>query len=440
MKNLKLWPHQQAALKYLKLRCNGALFMEMRLGKTPTIIEHLREKSPVLVICPNQVVDEWGILLAKHGIDNVCLLTGVKTKKLIALRGPQCAWYVINYEAAESCEVHKIFNWYAVILDESRKIANPQTAITKYCLASFRNAQHRYVLCGEPRPESELEYFTQFHFLNQSFMGYSNYWKFKNDKYDPIGFNWVPKNETLKSIYLYVHRNAFVLSRKDAGKGPDKEYRTRYVDINKEQRTQYAAIKEDFEFGSREEKTVLGQLISFARIAGGCSCVEPHGVISKAKLIEIRTLLREDLAGEKVLIWCRFVREAEIISEFLYLQMINAIHIDGNTSREDREYAKKLFEDSATHNVAVLTIASSAKGRDWSAANAAIYYSNEYSYDLRAQSEERTTHLNKTRTQLIIDLISRGTLDEEVLRLLKDEKKFDSKRFMSKLIMRLTNG
>ena len=87
-------------------------------------------------------------------------------------------------------------------------------------------------------------------------------------------------------------------------------------------------------------------------------------------------------------------------------------------------------------NVAILTIASSAKGQDWSVADTAIYYSNEYSNDLRSQSEDRICHPKKKLPLLIIDLNTESSIDEKVRKILKD-KNFDSRMFMSRLIKEL---
>ncbi len=413
----------------------GALFMEMRLGKTLTAINYLLQAQVVrnLIIAPYAVIDSWGEDFEKMGFSpgTYSLLKGTRSQRLKELNKGK-DWVVSNYESAERLELHKI-SWYSIILDESIKIANPKAKVTKYFLSSYRDVPRKMVLCGNPAPENLLQYVTQYIFFQGNFMGFKNYWSFRNSKYEQIGFDWVPKPDVDVSISRYVHKTSFLLTRKDAGIGSHKFYQKRIVKMNAEQKKQYKAMRKDFEYGERQEKNTLGQCISLSRIAGGCSCEEPHDLISKEKLNELIYLLRHDLKGQKVLVWCRFKQEAQILYDELINNSLGVVKITGKTKIEDRKFLRQTFKTKYFMNVAILTIASSAKGQDWSAADTAIYWSNEYSNDLRSQSEDRLCHTKKTTPILVIDLISEKSIDEKVLKILK-EKQFNNRLFMSRLI------
>jgi hypothetical protein len=60
-------------------------------------------------------------------------------------------------------------------------------------------------------------------------------------------------------------------------------------------------------------------------------------------------------------------------------------------------------------------------GLDWSVASTAIYYSNPYDMEDRAQSEDRIVSATKTEPVLYIDLITKDTIDEEVTEVLRDK-------------------
>ena len=68
--------------------------------------------------------------------------------------------------------------------------------------------------------------------------------------------------------------------------------------------------------------------------------------------------------------------------------------------------------------------------------NVAIYYSNSYSLEERIQSEDRIEHPIKKSSLLFIDLITKNTVDEDVIKTLKI-KNLDSKFFQSKLLENL---
>jgi len=425
--------HQNDAFNFLSTRGASPIFMEMRLGKTLTAIRWLLGRR-VLVIAPYPVMDSWDKELEFEGIHDRAVLRGNKKQRLELLNSGK-QWVVTNFESAERLEVHK-HAWDAVVVDESIRIANPKSKITKYMLTKFSGVPSKIVLCGLPAPEHELQYLTQFIFCHGNFMGYKNYWSFRNAKYMQAGFDWVAMPNVKRDIMRYVHEHAFVLSRKDAGIGSKKICTTRIVKMNADQKRQYRAMRKDFEFGSRSEKNVLGQITSFARIAGGCSCEEPHILISDEKLKELVYLIKHELKGQKVLVWCRFKAEALEITRYLFDRGIYSIRIDGDVPVERRIAKKEGFEKQDKVNVAVLTIASSAKGQDWSVADTAIYYSNEYSNDLRSQSEDRICHPKKKVPMLIIDLLTESSIDGKVLKILRD-KSFDSRLFMSQLIKEL---
>src|SRR5581483_9357605 len=100
--------------------------------------------------------------------------------------------------------------------DESVKIKRPESLVTKICVRGFREAGCRMALSGLPAPEEELELFSQFQFLNGEFLGYENFWNFKQNKFRPSwGHDWVPKPGALKQIRDELHSKAFVLTRKE---------------------------------------------------------------------------------------------------------------------------------------------------------------------------------------------------------------------------------
>jgi SNF2 family DNA or RNA helicase len=51
-----------------------------------------------------------------------------------------------------------------------------------------------------------------------------------------------------------------------------------------------------------------------------------------------------------------------------------------------------------------------------------IYYSNDFSYRNRAQSEDRQHRIGQTETVVCIDLIAENTIDEHISKVLRDKK------------------
>jgi len=430
-------PHQRLGLAYLDENSGGPLLMEMRLGKTLTAIRYIkyRLRFPCLIVSPYSVMYEWASQLSEDGESHYVVLDGGRQQRLSLLNETK-RWYISNYESAKKLALHTAKEWKSVILDESIRIANPKAKITLYMLNNFKQVPAKMILCGNPCPENELQLVTQFIFTQGNFMGFRNYWGFRAKNYTNVGYDWIPKGNLKQSIRDYVKKHAFILSRKDAGMGSKKIYETRTVKMNEEQLKQIDSIKYDFEYGDKEVKNALGQLISYSYIAGGLSCEDEHKVINDAKMKELYSLIKGELNTHKIIVWCRFRAEQDAISDFLMSKNELYIKINGDVSPENRKRLKTNWQSSSFINIALLTIKSCSKGLDWSAADTAIYYSNEFSNDERSQSEDRIIDVRKNVPLLYVDLVSENSVDLEVLKALKS-KSFDSAMVMNDYMKRL---
>jgi SNF2 family DNA or RNA helicase len=56
-----------------------------------------------------------------------------------------------------------------------------------------------------------------------------------------------------------------------------------------------------------------------------------------------------------------------------------------------------------------------------------VYYSNSYNLEVREQSEDRAHRIGQTKNVLVIDLITRGTVDEMIIAALKNKIKLSAK-------------
>jgi len=63
-------------------------------------------------------------------------------------------------------------------------------------------------------------------------------------------------------------------------------------------------------------------------------------------------------------------------------------------------------------------VQTAGRGITLTAANTVIYYSNNYSLEMRQQSEDRAHRVGQTNPVTYIDLIARGTLDDKIIQAL----------------------
>jgi SNF2 family DNA or RNA helicase len=445
----ELFPYQEKAVNYLRERGKrgGALFMEMRLGKSLTILrflgEYMRPTKRVLIISPKSVLKSWENELKKEYMFDYEILVGKNREEKIEKLNNGAQYILVNFESVERLDLGSI-DWGAVVLDESYRIHNPRSGITKYMLKHFTHVKYKYILCGNPIPENQMNIISQAMFMQNTLYGHDNFYSFRVAYYDksPLGYDWDPKPGTKALIYSWMHRNCYVLKRKDVNMGSAKVYERRYTQLEGSQKTSYNKMLKRFEADEVSTNLVITQALYLSMLASGLFLTKEierftegykwHNTNKIKLLIE---LLTGELKGDQVIVWCRFLNEIREITKQLSENNISNFVIDGSVPIEDRENFRLNFHANK-YQVAIMQIQTGKVGLDFSCADTAIYYSNDYSCDARVQSEDRVVHPQKTTPVLIIDLLTENTIDEDVLDLLK-EKSSNSALLMSKLLTRI---
>lgn len=429
--------HQELALEYAQSQVHPAFIMAMRLGKTFCVIRWVKSLGSkvkhVVVVAPLTVLEAWQRELTLEGeayLDLTELKRDSRGKELNEARSlGHRIWILVNYKLLPRIKIGTL-PWHVSILDESVEIKNPKAQITKRCNREFRDSSHRVILSGLPNPESELEIFSQFQFLDGHFMGFTNYWKFKKALFKPTPWNsykWVPKPGARKRIKEALHKRAFVLQRSDVYEDR-KVYQVRTVPMTVKQRQLYRKIVKDFAYQDpqgkwHETQWAMTAAMWLQRICGG---FDPTGeeVLSREKVKEVLNIL-DELQGEQLVVWFKFRTELKMVLRTLKKKGIKCSVVHGGVKKTDRKEEIRNFRAGKTR-VFLATEKCAKMGIDCSTADCEVYYSNEWSYDDRAQSEERIENPKKKAMLLVIDLATKGTIDMKAIRRIQ-EKGFNAK-------------
>lgn len=440
-----LMPHQETALAYCADRNHVALYLQMRLGKTLAYIRWVlacAEKGEnaqfILVAAPLTVLRTWVNELQME--DEYCvLLSGQNAEGRQAILDYAFAcgtrvWVLANYDTIRAMPSIAYLPWDFVCADESTILKNSAAKITQIFLDGFRSVPHRAILSGAFAPESLLDVFTQFQFLHGSFMSCYDYWTFRARYFVQSQRSWTVRRDKAMEIKAMIHRKAYVLSRDAAGVGSGKVYTERYVAPSDAQAKMNLAVMSEFAFqtedGSyRETEYAIVRAMWLSRISGGHS---PDGrLLSSTKAKEILYMLEDELKNEQVVIWFRFNDELQLIADILEEKGFTTGIVHGKTKPVDREINRQKFMDKKIQ-ILLAQIKCAKYGLDCSIADTAIYYSNSYSCEERAQSEDRIVHPKKEKPVLYVDLVSEGCFDEEVVPKLQ-KKTFNSAWLMSRM-------
>lgn len=450
VRNIKYRPlmlHQGNYQKHAAKSDHNACLLEMRLGKTLATIRWLvslpkQACMPILVVAPLSVLEAWEKELTLE-YERYVIASGLSFNKRTELVIEEAfgqegrTWVLINYDCLRATPGLAFLEWYGAVIDESTTIKNPKAKITKLVTKGFRDTKHRTILAGLPRPESELDLFTQFQFLYGSFMNCRNYYDYRNRYFELKWNGWEPKPGMAKIIKDEVHNKAFILTRKSAGLGSTKVRERRMVTMSPDQARVYNKIEDKFvaEYGIDlllETDHVLTQRMWLARIAGGAE------VTGKAKWLgkinELLFLLKGELASEPVVVWFRFTSEIHAAAEALRKAAIPFQTLTGADSRQQRKDKQDWFRTSKQPGRVMLVqiIKVAEYGVDMSVSSTAIYYSVTYSCLQMAQTEDRIMHPMKKEPLLYIYLVSKDSIDEDAVETVS-KKLTNAKMFQYKM-------
>lgn len=118
-------------------------------------------------------------------------------------------------------------------------------------------------------------------------------------------------------------------------------------------------------------------------------------------------------AQHKVIVWCRFTRDVEIVCEALGDE---CVRYDGKTSKALREQALIRFRDPKDKaRIFVANQHAISQGVTLVIAKTVIYYTNSSSPEKRLQSEDRAHRIGQDVSVQIIDIVAKGTVDIKIL-------------------------
>jgi SNF2 family DNA or RNA helicase len=433
--------HQDEAMAYARKRKAIGLFLAMRLGKTPVAIRWARKHRlrKILVVAPLSVLPgmQWDDEIRQETGRTPIIWPDWKKQTWLIHAENIPGWYGINYEAIRNNPDILDFDWDGIILDESTRIRNPKAQITKILLNATDHIRYRAILSGLPNPESPLDLFCQMKFLHGEFLGYNNYWAFRQSKFNQVGYMWFPRKGVTEQIKQAIHTKCFIRSQRQVGMGNKKVFERRYVYMTSVQKRLQREIEREFTAGKEHStKWAPVQQTWLARLAGGFG--PGLEMLTDNKLRLLKQIVTEEKSKDQIVVWFRFTAEIKAAYTMLRNAGVSCKIIRGKTDKRKRPIIQRKFH-AGTYRVLLMQVKVGQYGLNLACANIAIYYSNAWDHEIRSQSQQRIEHMMKKVPLLYIDLVTKDSIDEAVLDTLQ-EKKRDSRRFLREVMTNFTAG
>jgi len=453
----KPYAHQLTALEKSWNKENFAYFMEMGTGKTKVLIDNvamLYDKGKidgVLIVAPKGVVKTWyeqelPTHLPDH-IENVSILwqpniTKTQQEKLESLFEIESALHILvmNVEALSTDKGVKFANKFInshkalMAIDESTTIKTPTAKRTKNIIGIGQHAKYKRIMTGSPITKNPLDLYTQCEFLDPWLLDFSSYYAFRN-RYAEMktmhvhgrSIQVVDKFQNLGELSDTVKQFSYRVLKEDCLDLPPKVFIKRHVALTPDQKKVYEQMKKAamavLNGKVTTTMTVLTQLMRLHQITCGYVTADDGTVqaVESNRLNELMSIL-EDTDG-KVIIWANYQTSVSDIMKALTKKYgaNSFVHYYGLTPQEDRQDNIRKFQNDPECRFIIGTPQTGGYGITLTQANTVIYYSNSYDLEKRLQSEDRAHRIGQKKTVTYIDLISEDTVDEKIVKALRDK-------------------
>ena len=427
---------------YRRMLQEGAALLadDMGLGKTLQTLACLKlwkqsqqSKGPALVVCPATLLGNWRDEAAKFVPDlTVLVMHGPKRKDYFEVM--EVADIIITSYALldRDCEQYQNIQLGMMILDEASAIRNPDTLAAK--AARKVKAPARIAITGTPVENGVRDLWSIFQFLMPAYLGGREDFRLR---YELPCQAEVPDMAAMQRLRWrtapFMLRRTKSLVAKDL---PPKLESILWCDPSPMQKDQYQSILrhgvekvEALRKQAGPDSGRMQMLTVLLRLRQSCCDLrllnDELGKQSLAdvsvKLARLMELLEEaQRGGHRVLVFSQFTSMLALIRDELDKEDIDFCYLDGGT--KDRSAVVDRFQKPAGPPVFLISLKAGGYGLTLTAADTVVLFDPWWNPAVEAQAADRIHRIGQTKPATIYKLITRGTVEEKILRL-QDRKR-----------------
>lgn len=377
-----------------------------------------------------------------------------------------------------------------VTVDESHRASNTKASVYKGIKPYVRAARVKRIATGTLIRQNPFSAFGQFELMGDGLLGFATLAAFKsmyaemlpNDsglvrrvmmsqarrdasgkvidvrrdrEGKPIVPKIIAKDDDGRPMYRNLsdlrtrltHYSSFLTLADVNGKEPTVNETSRYVTLNAHQQAAYDdLVKWGVAQAPGGQLTAEGSLalsIRLAQIAGGFvpsdddPSAQPVGD-TNPKVADLMNLA-DELAGEKLVVWCKFSAEIDAVSRALREAYGDTAVVEyhGRMSSKQKDASKRGFIDDKGVKFFVGQQKAGGTGLDGlqGVGQYMAFYSNDYPYLERLQAISRLARTGGNDTVQVWDIIAEHTIDEDVVKTLRTAQDV-SESVLSRAIVR----
>jgi len=428
----------------------AAVFHEQGLGKSKIAIDLMhywlekRLVDTVLFVVKKGLVHNWVNEFSLHGYIKPRILTQDRRANYYVFNSPTrllLAHYELLRSELDRLALFLRTRTVAVVMDESTKIKNPDSSLTK---AAFKLAPlfaRRVIMTGTPVANRPYDLWAQIWFLDQGKSLGNDFLSFKrsSDLVNDLADDPV-RQERLESfldgMYTSIDKFAVRETKDTAGITlPDKiiervecDWETSQYELYRRIRSEMRAVvlREGIPTEDNAED-LLKRMLRLVQVASNPRLVDEGYRCEPGKLHRVRDLVSWVVScGQKCIIWSAFTANVDWLAQ--ELRQYGTCKIHGRLDIERRNRSVELFMHDPDTNVLLATPGAAKEGLTLTVANHTIFYDRSFSLDDYLQAQDRIHRISQKQKCYVHNLIMRESIDEWVELLL------ESKRLAAQLV------
>ena len=455
------YEHQRVALNKGAHREAYGYLMEMGTGKSKTLLDNIGilylsgHVNFAVLFAPKGVYRNWvSKEIPEHFSDSIPHRTirwvsspnATQLKEIRSVAQPfeGMTFFVMNIEALSTVKGVEALTWLGkkfgakglIGVDESTTIKNMKAKRTKNLIKAGQLFAYRRILTGSPVTKAPLDIYAQAEFLGPRLLGHSSYYSFQGRyavtqkrKMGAHSFEQVVGYRNLDELSGIISQFSYRVLKKDCLDLPEKVFTTRDVELTPEQAKMYDEIRHEgltlLKSGELvSAQSIIAQMLRLQQVLSGHLKTDDGDLVTfpTNRIEEVVAICEE--AGGKVIIWSRFRHDIQQIVQRLRKEFgeDSAASYYGDTSDDERLRIVQDFQ-KPDHPLRffVGNAATAGYGITLTAANTVVYYANDFSLEHRLQSQDRVHRIGQKNTVTYIDLITPGTIDEHIVKALRNK-------------------
>ena len=407
-----------------RLRMGGILADDMGLGKTLQVISLLlwagrkkEERIPSIVVAPTSLVYNWLSEIRRFAPElRVLVGEGAQAARAaqiarLAREDGDIDVYITSYPLIrrDIAQLSRIPFRFA-ILDEAQYIKNAMS-VGAGAVKQLR-AQTRYALTGTPMENHPGELWSIFDFVLPGYLlSFAQFMHRFGDGGDLDALRRRIRPFLLRRLKGDVLKEL-----------PEKNEIQMMADMTEEQRRVYQAsllrLRPQVEGeGKANRMEILAAITELRQICGHPSLVLPDYGASSGKLDLLLDILPGALeANHRALIFSQFTRMLRIVQRRLEAAGISCLYLDGDTPPKRRMEMVEAF-NGGEGQVFLISLKAGGSGLNLTGADTVIHFDPWWNPAAEDQATDRAHRIGQKHTVNVIRLVTRGSIEEQVVRL-----------------------